>query len=190
MLVTMAISDDQILQAAVDVISEHGYAGATTKQIAAQAGINEVTLFRRFGNKKKLMRKMVEREAGRLTGDEIVYSGDLEADLIQIVKRYQRMLKQRGRIMLMMVSEIPKQPELLEVMDVPQRQSRNIVRLIARYQQEGRLIQEPPMLAVGSLVGPIFVAGALGAIEPDLQQNLFDPEQLVKRFLSGREVRE
>ena len=46
------ISDKQILDAALDVMAERGYTGATTRQMAAAAGINEVTLFRRFGSKK------------------------------------------------------------------------------------------------------------------------------------------
>ena len=62
----MAISDEHILEAAVRIIAAHGYAGATTKQIASAAEISEVTLFRRFGSKKKLMQRIVEHEAARL----------------------------------------------------------------------------------------------------------------------------
>ena len=58
-----AISDHQILEAALAVIVKQGYAGATTREIAATAGINEVTLFRRFGSKQKLLTAVVEQEA-------------------------------------------------------------------------------------------------------------------------------
>ena len=182
----MAISDEKILQAAVDVISERGYAGATTKQIASRAGINEVTLFRRFGNKKNVMRSVVEREAKRLGDLNIRYSGDLVADLIQIVEVYQELMQRRGRVMLMLMSEIPRQPDLLEIAQVPQAQARRFASILTRYQAEGQLIQEPPMLALGSLIGPIFSASMLRSLEPDLARNLADAAQLVDRFLHGR----
>ena len=51
----------RILQAAVKLIVEQGYARTTTRAIAAEAGVNEVTLFRHFGSKEKLFHKMVEK---------------------------------------------------------------------------------------------------------------------------------
>jgi len=49
-----AVSNDtetKILTAAAELFSERGYAGTTTRAIAGRAGVNEVTLFRRFENK-------------------------------------------------------------------------------------------------------------------------------------------
>jgi AcrR family transcriptional regulator len=48
---------ERILEAAVQVFAEHGTRGATTRRIAAQAGVNEVTLFRHFGSKDELLRE-------------------------------------------------------------------------------------------------------------------------------------
>ncbi|MEM7112689.1 MAG: TetR/AcrR family transcriptional regulator [Chloroflexota bacterium] len=182
----MAISDEQILQAVADVIAERGYAGATTKQIAAKAGINEVTLFRRFGNKKNLMRSMVQHEAVRLGGMNLSYSGDLEADLTSIVHVYQQLMLRRGEVLLMLLSELRKQPDLVEVVETPQAQARRIGMILARYQQEGKLVQEPPLVALSSLIGPIFMSAMLGSLEATLMQNLVKPQQLVKQFLHGR----
>jgi AcrR family transcriptional regulator len=43
-----------ILTAARDLFSEKGFSATTTKEIAKNAGVNEVTLFRRFESKLKL----------------------------------------------------------------------------------------------------------------------------------------
>lgn len=43
-------TQDKIIDAALALVNEQGYKGATTKAIAALAGVNEVTLFRHFGN--------------------------------------------------------------------------------------------------------------------------------------------
>ena len=45
---------DRILDAAKKVYAQHGFRGATTRLIAIEAGVNEVTLFRTFGSKASL----------------------------------------------------------------------------------------------------------------------------------------
>lgn len=45
----------QLLDAAVRVYAEFGFRGATTRRIAEEAGVNEVTLFRLFGSKQALI---------------------------------------------------------------------------------------------------------------------------------------
>ena len=52
-------SRDRIITAAVRVFAESGYRGATTKRIASEAGVNEVTLFRNFGSKDELIREAI-----------------------------------------------------------------------------------------------------------------------------------
>ena len=46
---------ERLLQAAVRVFEESGSRGATTRRIAAEAGVNEITLFRHFGSKSALL---------------------------------------------------------------------------------------------------------------------------------------
>jgi AcrR family transcriptional regulator len=46
---------ERILRAAARVYSQHGFRGATTRLIAHEADVNEVTLFRTFGSKEALI---------------------------------------------------------------------------------------------------------------------------------------
>lgn len=58
---------DRILDATARVFGENGYRGATTRRIAREAGVNEVTLFRNFGSKEELIRAAIgwaNRSAG------------------------------------------------------------------------------------------------------------------------------
>ena len=41
----------KLLEATLELISEKGYLGATTREIASLAGVSEVTLFRKFEKK-------------------------------------------------------------------------------------------------------------------------------------------
>ena len=54
---------ERILDAARRVYAQHGFRGATTRLIATEAGVNEVTLFRTFGSKSALFECMLEWQA-------------------------------------------------------------------------------------------------------------------------------
>jgi len=51
---------DRILEAAKKVYAQHGFRGATTRLIAIEAGVNEVTLFRTFGSKAALFEALMQ----------------------------------------------------------------------------------------------------------------------------------
>jgi AcrR family transcriptional regulator len=55
------VSRERILEAAGRVYSKHGFRGATTRLIASEAGVNEVTLFRTFGSKSALLEAVLEQ---------------------------------------------------------------------------------------------------------------------------------
>ena len=44
----MQETEKRILDATIELLDKVGWKGATTKRIAAEAGVNEVTLFRKF----------------------------------------------------------------------------------------------------------------------------------------------
>lgn len=66
---------NRILAAAARVYSQHGFRGATTRLIAAEAGVNEVTLFRTFGSKAGLLQEMLHSHTAThtapLIGDDV-----------------------------------------------------------------------------------------------------------------------
>ncbi|MSR01686.1 MAG: TetR/AcrR family transcriptional regulator [Gemmatimonadetes bacterium] len=51
---------DRILEAAAQVYSETGFRGATTRRIAERAHVNEITLFRHFGSKTRLLHEAIQ----------------------------------------------------------------------------------------------------------------------------------
>ncbi len=57
---------EAILEAAVRVFAEVGSRGATTRRIAEEAGVNEVTLFRHFGSKETMLTEALEWVAQRV----------------------------------------------------------------------------------------------------------------------------
>jgi AcrR family transcriptional regulator len=57
------ISRQKLLDAAARIYGEYGFRGATTRRIADQAGVNEVTLFRLFGSKSALIAEAIKSHA-------------------------------------------------------------------------------------------------------------------------------
>lgn len=71
-------TEDRILDAAEELFASHGYTATTTRALAQRAGVNEVTLFRRFGSKAGVLAALGERVAGQTAG---LTSVDLAGDL-------------------------------------------------------------------------------------------------------------
>jgi AcrR family transcriptional regulator len=59
------ISRQKLLDAAARVYGEYGFRGATTRRIADEAGVNEVTLFRLFGSKAALIEEALREHVPR-----------------------------------------------------------------------------------------------------------------------------
>ncbi len=55
----------KLLAAAARVYAQHGYLGATTRQIAKEAEVNEVTIFRHFRSKDALLGEAIRVHAAR-----------------------------------------------------------------------------------------------------------------------------
>src|SRR6516162_10526649 len=55
------VTRERILDAAARTFSIEGIQGATTRQIAREASVNEVTLFRHFKSKEQLLGAVLER---------------------------------------------------------------------------------------------------------------------------------
>lgn len=180
------IADEVIFEATMRLLVEQGYMGATTRQIAEEAGVNEVTLFRKFGSKAELVAAAVAHEVGQIAAEDLAYTGDLEADLRQIVQLYRGAVTQYGDFFPVLMAEIPRYPELRPALGAPLRLIKAIARVLERYQEEGILRQEPPLQAVSGLLGPVIVVTLIRETDPGLEIPAPDLEALVAGFLHGR----
>lgn len=98
----------RLLEAATRVFARDGLAGATTRAIAREAGVNEVTLFRHFGSKDRLVAEVVGRAfpEGAPGPAEIPSSGDLRADLAAYARLYARRLEDNFGLVRTLIGEI------------------------------------------------------------------------------------
>lgn len=80
----------KIIDATMTLIIEKGYSGATTKNIAKLAGVNECTIFRRFAGKKEIVTAAMELPKWNpgLSESDFIWCGDLEEDLTSFSRVY------------------------------------------------------------------------------------------------------
>ncbi len=79
---------ERILVATREVIGRKGKRGATTREIADVAGVNEATLFRHFGTKEALLVACAQHFCGyiELAGVAAETSGDVADDLLELAR--------------------------------------------------------------------------------------------------------
>lgn len=179
-----AIDTVHILESVLTVWREDGYQRATTRKVAALAGISEMTLFRRFGDKAALFRAAMELEANRFTAQAIVHSGDLEADLEQIVRAYATLLEQSASIIFDFLLEAPRNPELARIGLVPMAAMGEIAQILGRYQADGRLRRGAPLSALIDLLSPVIMTALLSRGKPGMVP-MIDPTERARGFLQG-----
>ena len=108
---------DRIIRAAIELVDEKGYKGATTRAIAERAEVNEVTLFRQFGNKQGILDAAIEKYSYFDMIDNIMnhdVKWDLEKDLRMLSSRYQEIVESKRKIILISLREEGRFPELDE----------------------------------------------------------------------------
>jgi AcrR family transcriptional regulator len=99
---------ERLLDAAARVFARKGLKGATTREIAVEAGLSEMTLFRRFGTKEKLLRAVVERFFARRIEPPTVQEspGDLGAALLHYAKLQHRLMDESLPIIRVLLGEL------------------------------------------------------------------------------------
>lgn len=182
------VSDEQILDATVRTVLAGGYGGATTRGIAAAAGINEVTLFRRFGDKQSLVRAAIAQQVAAFGLQGPAHTGDLDADLLRVLEFYARVFRGRGRLLITLLAEVPRRPELAEVVRQPLAVITELLDMIRTYQQAGRLRPGPPADLLNALLGPLLVEALSERITPHgpgPRPAPPSPRQHLRSFLHG-----
>ena len=102
------LTRQRILDAAERVFSRDGFQGATTREIAREASVNEVTLFRHFRSRDDLLREtMLCRSIAPedLIGPRTEWERDLPGQLEAYVRKYYEVLLEREALVRAVVGE-------------------------------------------------------------------------------------
>lgn len=151
----------RILEATMKLISEKGYLGASTREIAHEAGVTELTLFRHFGTKEMLFGELI-KECSVLTKLKDLLPElkglSCEATLKKVGVLLFETFKERKSFIRIMLSEINLYPE--KVIALHNRLIEDLTNTLADYfrslQKKGLLRKISPVLAASAFLGMVF----------------------------------
>ena len=183
-------TDERLLEATLKLISEKGYLRATTKDIAREAGVTEVTLFRHFGSKERLFEEVINKytflpSLRDLLSEISEYSDSYEKVLHAIGVLFFETLKERKSLVKIMTSEINIYPE--KIREIYTQFIDETDRVLAGYfrsqQKKGMLRRFSPEMAAGVFLGMIFSCFRLEEIVKGRDIHKKELDGIIKGFV-------
>lgn len=119
-------TEQRILEAALRIFASEGYTGATTRRIAEEANVAEVTLFRKFQSKENLLREVLLKNRAAFSALDNLFQpekdANIETDLRTLGKNISKVMKdkkedsKRRMLMFMLFEEGRRRPEVAEIL--------------------------------------------------------------------------
>lgn len=180
------IDENRVFEAAAALFVRHGYAGTKTKEIAEAAGINEATLFRRYGNKASLLAAAIDHQWRGVPLAAVRPSDDLEHDLVRVVEAYMETNRLRGAIVPALLVELTRSADLRGAFSSGLRNIGRLTAVLQHHQAAGRLRAEAPMTTLAALIGPVMVQEMFRRAGIARRAPKIDAHDHVQAFLEGR----
>ena len=173
----------EIVDAALELFAEKGFAAAKLDDIARRAGISKATLYLYFETKEEIFRAVARAAVASLLQ---AFEGQAEAFDVPFVELAPRILSRAARMMAsgrvpaiarMVIGESRNFPDLARIWhdDVVTSVIEMVTGIIARAQARGEVAPGDPRLHAFSLMGPMVMAmlfgevfGGVSANPPDL----------------------
>ncbi|WP_238903914.1 TetR/AcrR family transcriptional regulator [Clostridium sp. YIM B02506] len=152
----------KIMHEALKLFSEQGYYPTTTKQIAEEAGVNELTIFRHFGSKSNLFQVTTEHYVIDSHVDYILNDTEelsFEDSIMLITERIYNLFIQNTKLYKVQMKLADNEKDFIKL-----KLSRKLVSVLEEYfsklKEEKRIKGEPVIMAltlINSLLGAFTV---------------------------------
>lgn len=160
-----------ILNAAVQVFSQHGFRGSTTRRIADAAEVNEVTIFRYFGSKEALLQEAINTPtvAGIITPLP-ASPAEPQRELADWAAGLVKHLQSRRSVIRKCMGEIEERPELTaNAAEMPTRATKELCDYFQRLRDLCFTEQEfDPTVASSMLIAAVFHDAMSREVMPDI----------------------
>ena len=174
---------DRILDAAKKIYAQHGFRGATTRLIAAEAGVNEVTLFRTFGSKGALLEAVLDEndncDAVNPLPDPPV---DPQRELTDWVSMHLERIRHLRPMLIHAISEYEERPEVAGFacrgrIDV----HRHITEYVERLHERGLADRDADVAAAVTMLISSVMSDAMG--RPMAPNTFLPPDEAAPRYV-------
>ena len=154
----------RILEAAVEVFAERGFAGTPTAEIAKRAGVAEGTIFKHYKTKKELLigvvgplffRLVIPKQLEPLQAIFRFPHPDVEALLTALYQERVAYLHSHARLVRIFAQEVSYHPELRSLAEetLGRMLLPDAVAAIERFQTLGLIVPAPPTSVLRIMIG-------------------------------------
>jgi len=193
MLALMNKTEQRILDAAMKVFAEDGFEGARTRKIAELAGVNEVTLFRKFQSKENILRvvMMKNRDIVLQALDPVFLNENREnfqVNLHSLCENIMKIIEERIDMMVILIAESRKKPEIAQILaPVPKMILMRLTDYFEQQQKQGKMRNVNPKVAALACISYLFYSNLLRRMLRDnnLSGSKEEFEAFIDIFLNG-----
>ena len=145
--------EERVLEAAKNLFVRHGFKAATTKRIAENAGVNEVTLFRKYKTKDRLMETVIANtEANALASLQPIFDMDKDSFVQKALRAFGHNLikftKNEQDLMILQFAEGLRLPSVAESLSsVPQQILAHLIEYFKQQIRKGTVRKIDPKVA-------------------------------------------
>ena len=156
---------ERILRAAFELFRDHGVRATTTRTIAQAAGVNEVTIFRKYKSKDGILQAITERAMVEFRSNlgRLDPQADPRETLMDLLRATRATLQKNVdwfRIVLRNVHEYPVLAEIIAQLREPSHQT--VIQYIQTQMDLGRMRRANPVSVVELMFGPLMFLEVLG----------------------------
>lgn len=178
----------RILDAAQRVYAQYGFRGATTRLIATEADVNEVTLFRTFGSKAQLLQEMLRTHAASGAAPSLPDDvDDPEGAITAWCTATLQHLRANGQVIRKTIGEAEERPEAAcQACEGSSAAGESLALYIERLREEGLADADADVeVAISMLISTLFGDALYRDIIPDSFPQPADeaPRRYVRTFL-------
>lgn len=174
----------EILLAAERVFSRRGYDRATTREIAAEAGVSEGTLYNYFPNKRAILLALIDRiNESWLRDIEQIQADTPEDAIAQLIARRLRFVQEHPTTILTLQQAL-LDPEVGRHLDAAVRHGQSsLIERLRDLAARGALRAVDPVVAEEAIAGLIMgVAIGVELAAAGRGRELFSPEEIARRL--------
>lgn len=178
----------KIIEAGLKLFSEKGYLGATTKELAREAGIAEVTLFRHFSSKEQLFEETLKRFSFLPTLRELMPEAEkmpYEEALVTIARKFLETLSMRKDMVSIIHSEMRRYPETIHRIfhGFTDETAKIISSYFQKLQKEGVLGDFDPLMGARMFMGMFFSFFNKHELMQGKKYGKSDPDAVIRGFV-------
>lgn len=180
----------EILKAAMELFSQKGFRGTTTRDLASQANVNEAIIFRYFTNKTELYRAILEEKVNQGRDEhykeveQLSQTSNPQVFLEFIGNKFFERHERDNTFMRLLLFSALEGHELADMFFASMSVRDPIASYMARLMNEGTFRRVDPYLASRAFLGMFVCHIQMQEIFGQKRTSDFDRAEVVKTFVS------